>query len=61
MTLALWFWIFMALYLLGSFWVGWRPAPEPPNGRYWAWGGSLLLFLILLVLGLHAFGGPIKG
>jgi len=58
MSLSLAFWILMLLWLISGFWFGYSQ-PAPSRGPLIGW--SLGLFLIILVLGLHAFGGPIKG
>lgn len=57
MSLAVLFWILMLLWLVFSVWStvpeirsNWRPA-----------GGSLLLFLVVLVLGWAQYGAPIQG
>ncbi len=56
MSLGLVFWILMLLWLLFGFAVYRGIA-----GTYgWA-GNSLLLFILLLLLGWHAFGPPIHG
>lgn len=55
MTLQLAFWILMLLWLVG-YGFAWESA-QPWRGRM----PDLLLFLIILVLGWHAFGAPIKG
>ena len=55
MTIGLVYWILMLLWLV--FW-GWRnwPAPNWPGV-----GGDLLVFVLFLLLGWHAFGPPIHG
>lgn len=53
MTLGLAFWILMLLWLVFGLWNWW------PN--YHLVGGNLLLFILLLLLGWHAFGPPIHG
>jgi len=57
MTIGLVFWILMLLWLiLGIYW-NW-PAGQP---NYPVWGGNLLLFILLLLLGWAEFGPPIRG
>lgn len=59
MTLALLFWILMLLWIVLGAFRDWPAAPSGPIS--WApFGGSLLLFILLLILGWHAFGTPIK-
>lgn len=53
MTIGLCFWILMLLWLVLGIWRHW------PN--YGAFGGDLLLFILLLLLGWKAFGAPIHG
>jgi len=55
MSIGLVFWILMLIWLVLGVWQNW-PAPN-----YQAWGGSLLLFILLLLLGWHSFGPPIHG
>jgi hypothetical protein len=57
MTLGLAFWILMLIWLVFGiathFYPGWGP--------YGIWGGTLLLFVLLLLLGWAVFGAPIRG
>lgn len=55
MSLAIWFWLLLVLWVVlsGASASGW-------SARWGAWGNSVLLLLILVVLGIHAFGSPIK-
>ncbi len=53
MTLGLAFWILMLLWLVFGMWNSW------PN--HVLVGGNLLLFILLLLLGWHDFGPPIRG
>lgn len=57
MTLDVWFWILMVLWLVLGFYAEYvpgQPYPWPRGGRH------LLMFLAVLVLGLRVFGGPVK-
>jgi hypothetical protein len=58
MTLAFLFWLFMILWFVFGLWQGWG-ATNTPAGQY-VLGGHVLLFILFLLLGLHAFGWPIK-
>lgn len=52
MSMGLAFWILMLIWLVvgGLQW----------NGHVWAsWGGSLLTFILFLLLGWHVFGAPL--
>lgn len=53
MSIGLMFWILMLLWLVFGLWTTW------PN--YHLLGGNLMLFILLLLLGWHAFGPPIRG
>ena len=54
MSLNLAYWILMLLWLVvGAAWHGgWLP--------YGAWGFSLLLFLLFVLLGWRVFGAPLR-
>lgn len=53
------FWILMLLWVVLGV-VGVRVDVTAPNGRYVTWGGSLILFLLILILGWAQFGAPLK-
>ncbi len=53
MPLAYFFWILLLVWMVFGY-LG-RPANQP----YW-WGGSLLTFVLFLILGWQVFGGAIK-
>jgi len=58
MSIGLAFWILMLLWLVGGFvWHG----PGVMSGQYWPLGSNLLLFVLLVLLGWHAFGAPLRG
>ncbi len=52
MPMGLMFWILMLIWLVFSLWSSW------PN--HVLVGGNLLVFILFLLLGWHAFGSPIK-
>lgn len=56
MTLALLFWIIMLFALLGGAW--WT---RQAGANWQVFGYGWLLFILIVVLGIHAFGWPIKG
>jgi len=58
MPLSLAYWILMFVWLLGGFY--WGSTLAGP-GRYSAFGGSILIFLLFLILGMRLFGAPISG
>lgn len=53
MTLALCFWIIMLVWLVFT---GLTYSGHIANG----WGGSLLIFILFLLLGWATFGAPIR-
>ncbi len=55
MSIGLLFWILMILSLVS--W-GWG---QPWNAGGWAWGGNFLLYVLLFLLGWHAFGFVLHG
>lgn len=56
MSFALVYWILMLIWLVFGFWAG--RAPGAPVS-YRAWGGNVLLFILLIILGWKAFGPPV--
>lgn len=56
MSIGLVFWILMLIWLVFGSWGIWN-APGPPGWP--VLGSNLLLFVLLLLLGWHAFGPPI--
>jgi hypothetical protein len=58
MTLGLVFWILMLIWLIfGLIW-NWPGGPAVPYGPI---GNTILLFILFLLLGWHAFGPPVHG
>ncbi len=55
MTLEVWFWIMMAIWLFFGLWRA-RGEAQP----YPYVGGHLLLFLLFVTIGWKVFGSPIK-
>jgi hypothetical protein len=56
MSIAFIFWLLMLLWLFFGVWVR-RDAINTP----WVWGGDLLLYILLFLLGWKVFGWPIAG
>jgi hypothetical protein len=56
MPLETWFWVIYVLAILFSMAGVWQ---SPPPDR-WRWGGWLILWVLVGILGLKAFGGPVK-
>jgi len=60
MSIGLIFWILMLLWLIFGAWQAWGTPPGPYSGWY-PLGNTLLLFILFLLLGWHAFGPPVHG
>lgn len=56
MSLGLAFWVIMLIWLVFGIIVH-----VYPGGVYGVWGGTLLLFVLLLLLGWKVFGAPLHG
>lgn len=54
LSLGIVFWIVMLLWLVGGFWVNYSAAPN-----YRAYGGHILLWFVLFLIGWQVFGFPI--
>lgn len=55
MTLEVWFWVIMFLWLVVGLWLEWTPGyPYVRAGRH------VLIFILLLILGWRVFGSPVK-
>ncbi len=55
MTLEVWFWLLMALWLIFGVW------RNRADANWAAWGGGLFLeFVLLVLIGLRVFGSPVK-
>ncbi len=57
MSLGVWYWLLLVIALI----FGLLPQPPEPRAIWFRWGGSILLFALLFLLGLAEFGGPLKG
>jgi len=57
MPLNVWYWILMALWLVLGLYSNYTPGQPYPWVRG---GGTLLLFLLFMVLGIKVFGSPIQ-
>ncbi len=57
MTLSVLFWVLMIIWLVFGAWSGYVPG-QPFSFR--SFGGSLLEFILLAILGWAAFGAPVK-
>jgi len=56
MTIGFIFWLLMLLWLLFGAYTN-RASLNLP----WVWGGNLLMFILLFLLGWRVFGWPITG
>jgi len=61
MSMQLLYWILMLLWLVFGLWSNW-PAPGTPRTgpAFRPLGGTLLLFILLVILGWQVFGSPVK-
>lgn len=57
MTLAVLFWVIMLVSLILGFWADYVPGQPFP---FRAGAHNLLLWVLLAILGYHAFGGLVK-
>ncbi len=57
MTLAVLFWVLMIVSLVFGLWSGYTPGQPYP---FRTWGGSVLLYVLLAILGWAVFGAPVK-
>jgi hypothetical protein len=57
MTLAFWYWLLMALWLLFGGGIVYRRRAELAP-FYWGFGFSLVLFLLLVIIGCKIFPDP---
>ena len=55
MSFALVYWILMLLWLIFGLWSNWPAGPATAKPL----GGTLLLFILLVILGWKVFGPPI--
>ena len=57
MPIGILFWVLMVLWLVLGFTVGAGTPPENGPVRYlYLWGGNLLLFILLFIVGYCLFG-----
>ncbi len=57
MTLAVLFWVLMIVSVVFGLWSGYTPGQPYP---FRTWGGSVLLYVLLAILGWAIFGAPVK-
>lgn len=55
--IGLLYWLLVILWLIFGLWSGWPVAPAGSNWR--PLGGSLLIFVLFVLIGLQLFGFPI--
>lgn len=58
MRIGFLFWFLLLLWLIFGFWVYWPK--EPGLVHFSPLGGSLLIFILFVLLGWRCFGEPIK-
>jgi hypothetical protein len=52
-----WFWL---LWVATLFFGVWGASPWAAERTWAPWGGWFILFILIGILGLHAFGSPIR-
>jgi hypothetical protein len=57
MTLSVLFWVLYIVALVFGVWSGYTPGQPYPFQR---WGGSLLIFILLGILGWRVFGAAVQ-
>lgn len=55
MPLGVLFWVLMLLWLIFGFWQ-WRPVLGGPAASYAPFGGHILLWILLFIIGWRVFG-----
>lgn len=60
MSIGFVFWLLMVLWLIFGFYWHW-PSEGGSNVKVAWFGGNLLLFILLFLLGWRCFGFPIQG
>lgn len=55
MTIAIAYWVLMLIFFVFGLYSNYAPGP------YGGVGNTLLLFVLFLLIGWHAFGAPIHG
>jgi hypothetical protein len=58
MTLSILFWVLYIVFLIFSLWTGYVPDQPYPFTR---WGGSVVIFILVGILGWAVFGAPVHG
>jgi hypothetical protein len=53
----IWFWL---IYVIVGIFGAWGMGPWRPASPYAPFGGWLILFILVGILGLHDFGSPIR-
>jgi hypothetical protein len=61
MSIGLAFWVLMLLWLIFGLWWSWPGAVPAQFHGWFPVGGTVLIFILFLLLGWHAFGPPIHG
>ena len=60
MTLDVWYWLFMAVWLFFGFYTNRAAFAAPGGGWVGPIGGIGVQFILFLIIGLRIFGSPIK-
>lgn len=57
LSVAIWFWL---LYVICFFFSGWSYWPYGQSPAYRPFGGMIVIYILIGLLGLGVFGSPIK-
>jgi hypothetical protein len=58
MSFQLLYWVLMLLWLVFGLWSNW-PAAGAGSNAFRPLGGTLMLFILLVILGWRVFGSPV--
>jgi hypothetical protein len=59
MSFQLLYWVLMLLWLVFGLWAGWPATGAAGPAAFRPLGGTLLLFILLVILGWQVFGSPV--
>lgn len=56
MPIRLLFWILYLIAIVFGFWIGYVPGQPYPFNR---WGGNLMIYILIAIIGWKLFGEPV--